>query len=418
MANYQKEAVLIGAGKIGRGYMAYIFNNAGYRMTFLEYDETLVTQMRTQGYYTIFMRDRHNETADWDVFRIENYDAFCTETEWDACVDVLSTANYATVQVFPGAIKSIGHMIGEAAKKRMLAGNEETLDIFFVINFLDADVLFREAALEIMQTEEERIYLDKYIGFVYGLVRGSGPMPNQEMLEIDPIAISCADQNYLPVDVDQMKGPMPEDVNFIPTHNVGALVKRKVWGGNVSHCCLAYYGKQRGYTYGYEASLDPYIHKCGEFATQEALKGLELDITFDPADIKRYFIDDDYGKEGPYDPSKIDTEVKDPLNRIGADPIRKLARNDRFIGPALLCLKHGVVPYFLARGAAMGFFFENEEDPAAVEIQNYIAAEGIEKAIEKYCQLDKQDALENTLYQMVLSHYYDIKEVDPYYVTL
>ena len=32
----KKEAVLIGAGKIGRGYRADLFNQAGYHLTFLE----------------------------------------------------------------------------------------------------------------------------------------------------------------------------------------------------------------------------------------------------------------------------------------------------------------------------------------------------------------------------------------------
>ena len=50
----KKEIVLIGAGKIGRGYIADLFNTAGYKLVFLEYAEGLVQKMRDQGYYTIF----------------------------------------------------------------------------------------------------------------------------------------------------------------------------------------------------------------------------------------------------------------------------------------------------------------------------------------------------------------------------
>ena len=39
MAN--KQVVLIGAGKIGRGYMADLFSRAGYALTFLEYSPEL-----------------------------------------------------------------------------------------------------------------------------------------------------------------------------------------------------------------------------------------------------------------------------------------------------------------------------------------------------------------------------------------
>ena len=36
------------------------------------------------------------------------------------------------------------------------------------------------------------------------------------------------------------------------------------------------------------------------------------------------------------------------VDRVCADPIRKLGHDERFIGPALLCLKYGMLPYFLA----------------------------------------------------------------------
>ena len=41
----KKELVLIGAGKIGRGYIADLFNTAGYKLTFLEYSEALVQKL-------------------------------------------------------------------------------------------------------------------------------------------------------------------------------------------------------------------------------------------------------------------------------------------------------------------------------------------------------------------------------------
>ena len=51
----KKELVLIGAGKIGRGYIADLFNDAGYKLTFLEYSEALVQKLRAQGYYTCLL---------------------------------------------------------------------------------------------------------------------------------------------------------------------------------------------------------------------------------------------------------------------------------------------------------------------------------------------------------------------------
>lgn len=60
------------------------------------------------------------------------------------------------------------------------------------------------------------------------------------------------------------------------------------------------------------------------------------------------------------------------------------------------CAGEGAV--FLARGAAMGFYFSNPEDQAACEVQAYVKTNGIEAAIIKYCQLDLSVREENLLY--------------------
>ena len=74
MAN--KQVVLIGAGKIGRGYMADLFSRAGYALTFLEYSPELVEKLNEQGSYTVFMLSR--QTGEHSKFRIGGYRAFCT----------------------------------------------------------------------------------------------------------------------------------------------------------------------------------------------------------------------------------------------------------------------------------------------------------------------------------------------------
>lgn len=404
---YEKQAVLIGAGKIGRGYVAYMFRQAGYKMTFLEYSEPLVKKLRDQGYYTVFMQYRSGDGR-LEKQIVRDYQAYCTETEYDQCVDALVHTNYATVHLFPGAINGVARLLAGAVKKKLKEKSTEPLNIIFVINFLDADTTFREATLKQLDTDEEKAYMDQYVGFVYGLVRGGGYTPTPEQLEEDELAISCMDEDYLPVDKDQLKGPFPAGVNFIPATAVGALVKKKVWGGNVSHCCQAFFGKQKGYTYSYQSQQDKYIMKCAHFCSREANIALLKNVKFDMDDLRKYFHDD---KEQPFDASKVDTITKDMLNRIGADPIRKLSRTDRFTGPALLCLKSGIMPNFLARGAAMGFYFSNPEDKAACEIQEFIRERGIGKAIEKYCELNLSDKEENAYYQMVLANYYEIGSV-------
>ncbi len=402
-----KEIVLIGAGKIGRGYMADLFNRAGYRLIFLEYSEDLVKKLRAQGSYTVFMSRK--EEHDLIHFPISGFAIYCTQTEYEECLDAIARVNYVTVHVYPGACESIGHMLGDAIKLRMKRGNSEPLDILTCVNFQDPANILKQYALERLQTQEERDFLQEHVGFVETLIFRNGGIPTPEMLSTDPLCVSMSDNTHWPVDKDAFKGCPPEGIEMDLQDNFAARLCYKVWAGNMSHCGSAFYGKMYGYTYLYEAALNPYIFKNNALAKREASFGIctEYHAPQELLDSNKN------AKPKRFDPKSVDTNDKDTLDRIGADPVRKLRRNDRFIGPALLAMKHGKVPFFLARGAAAGFYFTNPQDEAACEIQEYIKKNGIEKAVEKYCQLDLQKKEEDFLHQLIVANYYDLAKADP-----
>ena len=119
------------------------------------------------------------------------------------------------------------------------------------------------------------------------------------------------------------------------------------------------------------------------------------------------------GKNNSHHSRKNQRQAVDWLDRIGADPKRKLARGDRILGPAISCMKHGMVPFFLAKAAAAGFLFYNPEDVSAGEIQEYLKENGIEKAVEKYCELDTEVQEERMLRDLIVDQYHDLRpEID------
>lgn len=405
MAN--KQVVLIGAGKIGRGYMADLFSHAGYALTFLEYSPELVEKLNEQGSYTVFMLSR--QTGEHSKFRIGGYRAFCTQTQYEQCLEALAETNYATVHVYPGACESIGHMLGDAIRLRRERGNEQPLDILTCVNFQAPAEILRGYALERLPSAEDKAFLEAHVGFVETLIFRNGGIPTPEMLAEDPLCVSVSDNTHWPVDRDAFRGQPPEGIEMDLQDNFAARLCYKVWAGNMTHCGQAFYGRMYGYTYAYEAALNPYIFKNNALAKREASFGICTEYHA-PQELLDSSMN---SKPKRFDPAAVNTEEKDTLNRIGADPIRKLRRNDRFIGPAILAMKHGRLPYFLARGAAAGFYFTNPDDAAAVEIQAFVREHGIEAAVEKYCQLDLSDEKENLLYQLIVANYYDLSQQDP-----
>ena len=93
----KKNLVQIGAGKIGRGYIADLFTEGGFTITFLDYSDKLVDALRTQGYYTNF---KHHSDGTYTKQIIKGYKAFCTETEYDMCVKEISEASYISTNIF------------------------------------------------------------------------------------------------------------------------------------------------------------------------------------------------------------------------------------------------------------------------------------------------------------------------------
>ncbi len=82
----------------------------------------------------------------------------------------------------------------------------------------------------------------------------------------------------------------------------------------------------------------------------------------------------------------------DTVQRMGADPLRKLNRTDRLVGAALLCRKQAIQPHHLGRAIAAGLLYQNSDDPAAIQIQERIAKHGLTDAIHEVCGLAENEA--------------------------
>lgn len=93
--------------------------------------------------------------------------------------------------------------------------------------------------------------------------------------------------------------------------------------------------------------------------------------------------------------------VVDPISRVSREPIRKIAPNDRIMGPANNCEEYGLDNTYLLKGVACALKFKSEGDLQAEELQNYIADNGVEAAIVKYTGVEK----DSPMYNIILAEY-------------
>ena len=73
----RREAVIIGAGKMGRGFCAEILASAGCHLTFVDSDEKRVERLRNSGGYTIYKARR----TYFETVSIESFDALPLSAE-------------------------------------------------------------------------------------------------------------------------------------------------------------------------------------------------------------------------------------------------------------------------------------------------------------------------------------------------
>lgn len=408
MRDVKKEVVLIGAGKIGRGYIASVFQKAGYHITFLTRSLEQAQQLRERGSYTVFRESRTDGSR--DEYTISNYEAYSTVAEQEECVRALARTNYAVVHLYPNATEAVATLIGRAIAQRVKSGDDRTLDVIFKVNFARPAKKYRQAILECLTTQEERTFLEEKVGLVEALTYGGGYPPQPYMLEQDPLAVSTTDEEYLRVDRDAFKGPYPPDVPVLLFDRMEGRLIHKVWSGNMQHCAMAMYSRHFGYNYMWQGARDPYIISCIERARQEANDGI-----FSKHNLTQEDVDDKRGWEGQEYYRQAQTEdYKDKISRVAADPIRKLSKDDRLIGPALLCLECGKVPYFLARAAAVALLYWEESDPASMELARSLAEHGIYKTIEHFCGLSDEVQDERVLKQLIAAHYHELLKSDPF----
>ena len=398
-----KEVAIIGAGKIGRGFLADLFSDAGYHLVFINGSTNTVDKLREAGRYTIYTTE--DSKARKKV--ITGFEAYSSQRDFEDVVKRLSEIDLMCVALYPDAYDSVADQLVGAIRRRIALGVTEPMNVLFFVNLVFVSDILREKILERLTDAAQREYFETHVGLVEALTARNGSQPTKQMLEEDPLCVSTGPGYKLPVG-DNFIGQKPTDIpsmEFLDRMQ-GRLV-RKVWCGNMGHCLMATLGQRNGCQYIYESAEIPYIRKCVDYAASEACFGVAKRFGFTTEEMR------EAGVLGRNWEAQRKNQIKDTIERVAADSLRKLVKNDRYVGPALLCLQYGRLPYFLARGAAYLMMFKNDEDESNVKMHAIIEEKGAEEAIYTLCQLNREVENERLLAQLILANYREIQDAEP-----
>lgn len=383
--------IILGAGRIGRGFVTQIMLLNGVKITYFDAMEEIVEKLNAVQEYTIHVLG-HSELdivhKGYQAYSIENIEQLAKEWE---------KADFIFTAVGGKNMKSVGKTIAKAFKKLISNNGVHISNIMTCENWVDPAKDLKNSILEDLTDLEKQIF-EKNIGVGENVILCTGtgsPDPSQVTNEMDTWIQNFP---YLPMEKEAIKGELPHwnYVDFV--EHFGNLLTQKLYTNNTSCGSVAYLGTLLGKKYMAEASNDPVIEpimdKVYDEINKALINGLGIDQESQFAFSKR-------AKE-----KYQDRDIVDLLSRIARDPLRKLRPNDRLIGPSKIALSVGVKPKAIALCTAAALFYYNSDDEASIQLKEMREKKGIRYILENVCELKPQEEL----YQMILDSVKDLQD--------
>lgn len=379
----ERRIAILGAGKIGRGVVGLLFSRAGYRLHLYDMYMDGMRQLEAQGYYDARVTDGHEVD---ETVRIDSFDVV-DSSEPGPMVELLQQVDVAACCVYEGAFESISRVVAEAVRRRCAAGVERALNVLLCVNALGAPKRVR-GYIESGLDEAEREYARRHVGVCQVMVLAAG-IPSEP--GANPWQVVVSANPGLEIDADAWRGPRVDVPGVSFVHGAQGLLYRKVYCGNMRHAMAGFMGRAAGYEYICECHRDKRIRASIVGAFNEAHDAILQEYDYDPAEDAEWV---------DFITAKLDADVRDPVERVIANAAEKLSRPNRFVGPALMCLRHDITPFYLTRGIAYGLDCLAEEE--GVELTDDAAVRAYARRV---CGLSDDDW---ELLDLIAKHHADI----------
>ncbi len=320
------QAVVFGAGNIGRSFIGNIFVKNGLKVTFVDANTELVKNLNCRKGYRIIIK--RNNQAD-EVMQVSNVEAVhISQTE--RIIEILGECRLSATAVGQAALPKVVPVIAEGIKRRIRLSHPP-LDVIIAENIRGGADFFRKILKEKGLNGNESGLVETSIGKMV-------PIMTKKDLEQDPLLLHAEEYNTLILDRQGFMNDIPEFPEIKAVQNIAAWVDRKLFIHNLGHAASAYLGYQWLPDKLLIADVleNKKIRNKVRRTMQEAAAALLLEY---PADFTATVLDDHIDNLIFRFRNKA---LGDTVFRVGRDLPRKLGKNDRILGSARLCSKHGL----------------------------------------------------------------------------
>jgi mannitol-1-phosphate 5-dehydrogenase len=365
-------AVHFGAGNIGRGFVGLLLHRAGYQVVFVDVVDELIDALnRTPSYLVKEVGLESREE------RVDNYRAINSRADEPAAVAEIASADIVTTAVGPTVLKFVAPVI--AAGLRQRADGTAPLAVMACENAINATNVLAAHIRDAVPEEEWPAVAARAV-FANTAVDRIVPAQSTDGLDVTV-------ETYFEWAIE--RPPFGGDEPSIPDATwVGDLapyIERKLFTVNTGHAATAYHGFVRGIKKLSDALADDTVRAAVTGVLDETRQLLVAKYDF-AAEAQQAYVDKILQRfANPYLPDTVD--------RVGRQPLRKLSRSERLVGPAAELAERGIRPQHLLATVEAALSFDVPDDPQSVELQQLLRTLTAAEATERICGLTPADTL-------------------------
>ena len=346
------KAVHFGAGNIGRGFVGLLLHEAGYEVVFSDVAAPLVDAINAASEYTV-----HEVGDGGRDLTVTGFRAVNSQSDPEKVVAEIADADVVTTAVGPTILRFVAPHIVAALTAR--DAGLPPLQVMACENAINATHLLRDEVVAAA-------------GDAWPQIAGRAVFANTAVDRIVPgqpegAGIDVTVEPFFEWAIE--RGPFGDAAPEIPgAHFVDDLapyIERKLFTVNTGHAATAYLGAQAGIEKISDALADPSIEAAVAKALEETSGILLAKHEFDAADLADYRATIIGRFRNP--------ALPDTVWRVGRQPLRKLSRNERFIGPAAEAAERGLPTAGLETAIAAALAFHDPEDAQSVDMQRLLA---------------------------------------------
>ncbi|AND15760.1 mannitol-1-phosphate 5-dehydrogenase [Rathayibacter tritici] len=372
-------AIHFGAGNIGRGFVGLILHGAGYEIVFADVNSDLIGRLAAADSYEVHEVGEEAATHVVDRFR-----AIDSAAEEEALIREIAAADIVTTAVGPNILRFVAPVIAKG-----LAARDESAPRVAVMaceNAINATRLLQtEVAANLGADEWERLRTRA----VFADTAVDRIVPNQDAGQGLDVTVESFFEWV--IDRTPFEGAEPELPGATYVDDLEPFIERKLFTVNTGHATAAYVGFAAGAHKLSDALALPEVHDAVKAALEDTKALIVAKHGFSDEEQQAYLEKTLKRFANPY--------LTDTVDRVGRQPLRKLSRHERFIGPAAELAERGRVPHGLLTAIGAALRFDVPEDPQSVELHEKLAALSPEEFVADVTGL----AAEHPLFEQVVA---------------